>query len=166
MEVRAGVVLAALSLSLFSYCSATSLISPQNVLNGIVGGEITFNLPIDPVDQTANSGTWEFGSTVVVIWTGSNMIYTKDYRGRVEVSPSTGTLKFNKLFATDSGEYTVLITTAPSMIDLNGRVELKVYEAVSNVRITAKPGQPIENKDFSLTCDASGQLQQVLMRPL
>ncbi|XP_039629650.1 hemicentin-1-like [Polypterus senegalus] len=162
MEVRAGVVLAALCLSLFSYCcSAACLISPQNILNGAVGGEITFNLSIDPVDQTTKTGTWTFGTKPVVTWTESNMIYTKDYIGRVEVSRATGTLKFNKLFATDSGEYTVTITTAPSMLNLNGRVELKVYEPVSNVKITAKPGQPIENKTFSLTCDASGQVDSI-----
>ncbi|KAG2471333.1 CEA20 protein, partial [Polypterus senegalus] len=34
-------------------------------------------------------------------------------------------------------------------------------EPVSNVKITAKPGQPIENKTFSLTCDASGQVDSI-----
>ncbi|XP_051776584.1 hemicentin-1-like isoform X3 [Erpetoichthys calabaricus] len=162
MEVRAGVVLAALSLSLFSYCcSAATLITPQNILNGTVGGEITFHLSIDPVDQTTDFGTWTFGPKIVVTWTDSKESYTKDYIGRVEVSRATGTLKFNKLFATDSGEYQVSITTAPSNLNLNGRAELKVYEPVSDVKITPKPEHPIENKTFSLTCDASGQVESI-----
>ncbi|XP_039627307.1 uncharacterized protein LOC120540534 [Polypterus senegalus] len=160
MDVRAGVVLAALSQSLFSYCcSAASLITPQNIFNGTVGGEITFNLSIDPVDQTATTGTWRFGPKIVVTWTESNIIYTKDYRERVEVSYATGSLKFNKLFANDSGEYTVAITTAPSMLNLGGRVELKVYVfhkispalhgAGLRVKETPLDNQVIENEEES-----------------
>uniref|UniRef100_A0A8C4TI75 Carcinoembryonic antigen-related cell adhesion molecule 6-like n=1 Tax=Erpetoichthys calabaricus TaxID=27687 RepID=A0A8C4TI75_ERPCA len=158
MEVRAGVVLAALSLSLFSYCcSAASLITPQNILNGTVGGEITFDISVDPVDLTASAGTWKFGSNVVVTWTNSNPVYTNDYKGRVEVTFATGTLKFNKLFATDSGEYTVTITTAPSTLNLNGRVELKVYDPVSVPTIQSNVTNPVEfNDTVTLTCTASG----------
>uniref|UniRef100_A0A8C4XI56 Ig-like domain-containing protein n=1 Tax=Erpetoichthys calabaricus TaxID=27687 RepID=A0A8C4XI56_ERPCA len=35
------------------------------------------------------------------------------------------------------------------------------FQPVSDVKITAKPGQPIENKTFSLTCDASGQVDSI-----
>ncbi|KAG2458654.1 CEA20 protein, partial [Polypterus senegalus] len=42
-----------------------------------------------------------------------------------------------------------------------GESERARKELVSNVTITAKPGQPIENKNFSLTCDASGQVDSI-----
>uniref|UniRef100_A0A8C4TJ80 Ig-like domain-containing protein n=1 Tax=Erpetoichthys calabaricus TaxID=27687 RepID=A0A8C4TJ80_ERPCA len=138
-------------------CSAASLITPQNILNGTVGGEITFNLSIDPVNQTAHTGTWKYGPKIVVTWTNSNPVYTSDYKGRVEVTLATGTLKFNKLFATDSGEYTVAITTAPSGLNIGGRVELKVYDPVSLPTIQSNVPNPVEFSDtVTLTCTASG----------
>ncbi|XP_039629654.1 carcinoembryonic antigen-related cell adhesion molecule 5-like [Polypterus senegalus] len=157
MEVRVAVVLAALST--FSYCSsAAKLITSQSSVPATENGEATFNVSIDPDNQTAFIGIWTFGSQTVVNWVGTTIIYREYYGGRVLLTPATGTLKFDKVFLNDSGEYTLVITTAPSSFNLNGKVQLKVEpESVSVPTIQSNVTNPVEfNDTVTLTCTASG----------
>ncbi|XP_051776599.1 uncharacterized protein LOC127526146 [Erpetoichthys calabaricus] len=154
------------TLNVLDCCAKVSLITPQYPVNATVGGEATFDMSIDPPSEQAQTGVWKFGPRIVVTWIGTNIVYVEEYNGRVELIPATGTLKFNKVLASDSGEYKVTITTEESFANLNGKVELNVYDSCSAVSlITQTPviGKVDREVTFNVSIEPSSEQANIGM---
>uniref|UniRef100_A0A8C4TGE6 Ig-like domain-containing protein n=1 Tax=Erpetoichthys calabaricus TaxID=27687 RepID=A0A8C4TGE6_ERPCA len=159
--MRAPCISCFLAAALWVGCSSLSLTTPTSPIFRRVGDDVTLNFSLNPSNTGLLSVTWVINITNnVVTWTGGPVSYGPGYEGRADLNTMTGFLSVFRLTLRDSGQYGVsVITTGGESV--SGSVTLQVLEPVSDVRIIPKPGQPIENKTFSLTCDASGQVESI-----
>ncbi|XP_065813975.1 carcinoembryonic antigen-related cell adhesion molecule 5 isoform X5 [Labrus bergylta] len=126
---------------------------PDGPLNGAVGGTVMFTT-VNPPESPFVTTNWRFGDKTIIISNIQNTTYP-GYEGRITFFPSTGSLELRSLSLSDSGEYTVRITTVS---EFEGRTTLRVYERISNPSITSSSKEPIEGNSVNLTCDAAGSV--------
>ncbi|KAK6291205.1 hypothetical protein J4Q44_G00383940, partial [Coregonus suidteri] len=130
---------------------------PAGPLNGALGENMTFNVTLSP-PEPPKAVTWSFGVNTIIILSGGTETIVGDYKGRVTLSRTTGSLELRNLSQDDSGEYTVNINTAAD-VSLKKTTRLKVFEIISNVDIPYPTNLPImEGNSVTLTCDASGSI--------
>ncbi|XP_005738735.1 SLAM family member 9-like isoform X2 [Pundamilia nyererei] len=100
------------------------------------------------VSDPITSITWKHGPDIAVEWYGSDIVPYRDFRGRCEVSTSTGTLTLSNVTVKDSGIYTA---------EINNRVmsptKITVLSAVPKPTVS-KSCNP-EMTICTLTCEAS-----------
>nr|XP_020496243.1 carcinoembryonic antigen-related cell adhesion molecule 5-like isoform X4 [Labrus bergylta] len=126
---------------------------PDGPLNGAVGGTVMFTT-VNPPESPFVTTNWRFGDKTIIISNIQNTTYP-GYEGRITFFPSTGSLELRSLSLSDSGEYTVRITTVS---EFEGRTTLRVYERISDPFITQSPEEAIEGNSVNLTCDAAGSV--------
>uniref|UniRef100_A0A3P8Q0A1 Immunoglobulin domain-containing protein n=1 Tax=Astatotilapia calliptera TaxID=8154 RepID=A0A3P8Q0A1_ASTCA len=100
------------------------------------------------VSDPITSITWKHGPDIAVEWYGGDIVPYRDFRGRCEVSTSTGTLTLSNVTVKDSGIYTA---------EINNRVmsptKITVISAVPKPTVS-KSCNP-EMTICTLTCEAS-----------
>uniref|UniRef100_A0A669E5Z8 CD48 antigen n=1 Tax=Oreochromis niloticus TaxID=8128 RepID=A0A669E5Z8_ORENI len=100
------------------------------------------------VSDRITSITWKHGPDIAVEWYGGEIVAYRDFRGRCEVSTSTGALTISNLTVKDSGIYTA---------EINNRVmsptKITVISAVPKPTVS-KSCNP-EMTICTLTCEAS-----------
>lgn len=100
------------------------------------------------VSDPITSITWKHGPDIAVEWYGGDIVPYRDFRGRCEVSTSTGALTLSNVTVKDSGIYTA---------EINNRVmsptKITVLSAVPKPTVS-KSCNP-EMTICTLTCEAS-----------
>ncbi|XP_053182920.1 carcinoembryonic antigen-related cell adhesion molecule 1 [Scomber japonicus] len=129
-------------------------------LNAAVGGEVMFTTTVTPPETPFLVVVWNFvlnsvERPIITSYTSSNII-APEYEGRIILDRSTGSLKLMDLTLNDIGQYRVTITPDGGQA-ITGHTELKIFEPVSNVKITASSTDLVEfNSSVSLSCSSSG----------
>uniref|UniRef100_A0A3Q4H6Z7 SLAM family member 9-like n=2 Tax=Neolamprologus brichardi TaxID=32507 RepID=A0A3Q4H6Z7_NEOBR len=100
------------------------------------------------VSDPITSITWKHGPDIAVEWYGGEIVPYRDFRGRCEVSTSTGALTLSNVTVKDSGTYTA---------EINNRVmsptKITVLSAVPKPTVS-KSCNP-EMTICTLTCETS-----------
>uniref|UniRef100_I3K329 CD48 antigen n=1 Tax=Oreochromis niloticus TaxID=8128 RepID=I3K329_ORENI len=100
------------------------------------------------VSDRITSITWKHGPDIAVEWYGGDIVPYRDFRGRCEVSTSTGALTLSNLTVKDSGIYTAEIDNrhmSPTKITVISAVPKPTVSKLCNPEMTI----------CTLTCEAS-----------
>ncbi|XP_039463300.1 uncharacterized protein LOC116312279 isoform X1 [Oreochromis aureus] len=100
------------------------------------------------VSDRITSITWKHGPDIAVEWYGGDIVPYWDFRGRCEVSTSTGALTISNLTVKDSGMYTAEINNrvmSPTKITVISAVPKPTVSKLCNPEMTI----------CTLTCEAS-----------
>ncbi|XP_045064270.1 carcinoembryonic antigen-related cell adhesion molecule 5-like [Coregonus clupeaformis] len=129
---------------------------PAGPLNGALGENITFNVTLSP-PEPPKTVTWNVDGGTIIILSGGTETVFGNYKGRVTLSRTTGSLELRNLSLDDSGEYLVNIITAAD-VSLKKTTRLKVFERVSDVMLTSNDSDILVefNSSVSLSCSSSG----------
>uniref|UniRef100_A0A3B4ZBQ7 Ig-like domain-containing protein n=1 Tax=Stegastes partitus TaxID=144197 RepID=A0A3B4ZBQ7_9TELE len=138
---------------LFRECSG---VLPDGPLNAAVDGTFVFTTSLSPTQTPFVSVSWSFGVTNIITSSSGSNISPLEYKDRITLFPSTGSLELRNLTKADSGEYSVTIIPTEGGA-LLGRTTLNVYEPVSNVTVDPKSADLVEfNDSVSLSCTSFG----------
>ncbi|KAM4600457.1 cell adhesion molecule CEACAM2-like [Polymixia lowei] len=111
----------------------------------------TLVLALSP-ETTLKGGTWAVGDSIIVFWQGDKQTVFPDYKGRVSVNSTTGTLSLSSVTAADSGVYVV----QSSDPQLKANAVISVLEPVSNVTLRVSEASLVEfNSTAVLNCSVS-----------
>ncbi|CAI5638377.1 unnamed protein product [Oreochromis niloticus] len=100
------------------------------------------------VSDRITSITWKHGPDIAVEWYGGDIVPYRDFRGRCEVSTSTGALTISNVTVKDSGMYTAEINNrvmSPTKITVISAVPKPTVSKLCNPEMTI----------CTLTCEAS-----------
>uniref|UniRef100_A0A8C6SS62 Ig-like domain-containing protein n=1 Tax=Neogobius melanostomus TaxID=47308 RepID=A0A8C6SS62_9GOBI len=130
---------------------------PENSVNAAVGGSVTFTTSLTPTGTPLDSITWNRDTRLIVNSVAGGVSITPEYKDRVTLDVLTGSLELRNLAVSDNGKYDVTIIPTAGDESITGQATLKVYEPVTNVRITANNTALVEfNDTVRLSCSASG----------
>ncbi|XP_008288311.1 carcinoembryonic antigen-related cell adhesion molecule 1-like, partial [Stegastes partitus] len=130
---------------------------PDGPLNAAVDGTFMFTTSLSPTQTPFVSVVWSFEviNNIISSHAASNSS-PPEYKDRITLFPSTGSLELRSLTTADSGEYSVNIIPAGEAT-LVGQTTLNVYEPVSNVTVDPKSADLVEFKDsVNLSCTSFG----------
>ncbi|KAK1155282.1 carcinoembryonic antigen-related cell adhesion molecule 5-like [Acipenser oxyrinchus oxyrinchus] len=103
---------------------------------------------------------WSFSpaNILVVSWVGFNPVIAPEYVNRVTLNTATGSVELRSVSLSDAGVYAFqgLIEVSGNAENINGKVTLNVYEAISNVNVKPSLAQPIAIQALKLTCEVLG----------
>ncbi|XP_042201649.1 carcinoembryonic antigen-related cell adhesion molecule 1-like, partial [Callorhinchus milii] len=102
------------------------------------------------------------GGSEKLQWIGDTVSVNPNYQGRAELSLPDVSLRLKSVTVTDSGNYTVSLTSV-SGDSKSATVTLKVKEKITSVTVTQNIPNPIEYTDtVTLTCDVKGTVESRL----
>ncbi|XP_072298404.1 cell adhesion molecule CEACAM6-like [Eucyclogobius newberryi] len=149
-------------MGLFTFCvvaiAFTGLVSGGGVLpdsvEAAVGGTVMFTTSIPPTQTPFFRMEWDF-EYIDIVDTKRDGIYPK-YKDRVTLFNSTGSLELRNVTFDDAGLYQVAIELT-QLSKRKGKTKLKVYERVSDARVTVSSSDSVEFiSSVTLSCSASG----------
>ncbi|KAL0985078.1 hypothetical protein UPYG_G00152630 [Umbra pygmaea] len=103
--------------------SAGQGVLPPGPLHGTVGQAVEFITNLSPPDQPFVTIYWTFNGKAIINSTSDYI--GPGYRDRITLNQTTGSLELRNLVLADTGEYSIVITTA-SPETINGSTELVV----------------------------------------
>ncbi|XP_015195813.2 carcinoembryonic antigen-related cell adhesion molecule 1-like [Lepisosteus oculatus] len=138
---------------------AQKVLVPNKRVTGVVGGSVVLKVSVEPPETQKAAISWAFNSgsgLQDVIGFADEINEGDEYQGRVSLNISTGSLELRQLTLNDTGSYDITIVTKKGMT-LPAEIELKVYEAISDVSVKPTTGmQPIMNENLTLVCNVKG----------
>ncbi|XP_076827067.1 cell adhesion molecule CEACAM8-like isoform X3 [Brachyhypopomus gauderio] len=146
------VILTVLIVVLLTGSSQEQDILPPGPIYGTVGLTVLFNTITPP--QLSDVVTWSFMNKSIVIFTPTSEDILPEYRERVSLNKTTGSLELRVLTMADSGVYSLTYTT--DTLSQQGHISLEVFELVSEVSITGPEYILIENSSTQLACMGNG----------
>ncbi|CAB1333918.1 unnamed protein product, partial [Coregonus sp. 'balchen'] len=152
-----GLFMCIVSNPINSFCHGDLL--PAGPLNGALGENMTFNVTLSP-PEPPKAVTWSFGVNIIIILSGGTETVFGDYKGRITLSRTTGSLELRNLSLDDSGEYTVNINTAADVSLKKTRLKQKrsYWFFFSDVMLTSNDSDILVefSSSVSLSCSSSG----------
>ncbi|XP_053289454.1 carcinoembryonic antigen-related cell adhesion molecule 1 isoform X2 [Pleuronectes platessa] len=136
----------------------------DDLLNAPVGGKVLFTTKLTPQEPpvTINTVFWKSETLNIITSIPNVNNTTPQYKDRITLFMSTGSLELRNLALHDSGEYEVSITTSDGGTQ-TGNTQLMIYEPVSNVMITTSSTDLVELiSSVHLSCSSSGSLLSFL----
>ncbi|XP_036931299.1 carcinoembryonic antigen-related cell adhesion molecule 6-like isoform X2 [Acanthopagrus latus] len=128
---------------------------PDGPLNAALGGTVMFTTTLTPPETPFLTMNWKFADRNIISFSGVNGT-APEYKGRITLFTSTGSLELRNLTLNDKGEYRVNIQPHGDFAK-EGSTRLEVYETVSNVMVTPSSTDLVEfNSSVSLSCSTSG----------
>ena len=98
---------------------------PDGPLNATVGGTVMFTTTLTPPETPFSSMSWKFADRNIISFSGVN-ITAPEYKGRITLFMSTGSLELRSLTLNDRGEYSVNIQPQGDFAK-EGTTRLDVY---------------------------------------
>ncbi|XP_055486629.1 carcinoembryonic antigen-related cell adhesion molecule 5-like [Leucoraja erinacea] len=131
-----------------------TIVLEKSDLNVPIGGDAEFTVrPSSAIED----GTWNFKSKRIVLWIGTNPSIHAEYRSRVDINFTTGSLVLRSVNESDNGDYTVKLTAVATGTLATATITLQALEPVSTPNITSNANSFIEhNATIILTCVATG----------
>ncbi|XP_055521759.1 carcinoembryonic antigen-related cell adhesion molecule 5-like [Leucoraja erinacea] len=119
-----------------------------------IGGDAVFT--VRP-SSAIGSGTWVFKSKSIVQWVGTGLQFHPEYKSRVDLNLTTGSLTLRSVNESDNGVYTVNLNAVGSVAQATATIKLQALEPVSQPVITSNDARPVEYTDtVTLQCVAVG----------
>ncbi|XP_032871951.1 carcinoembryonic antigen-related cell adhesion molecule 1-like [Amblyraja radiata] len=118
-----------------------------------IGGDAEFTVrPSSAIE----SGNWLFKGITIVSWVGTSSSIHVDYRSRVDLNSTSGSLVLTSVNVMDNGDYTVSLTDVGG-VQASATITLQALEPVSQPVITSNDTRPVEHNDtVILECVAVG----------
>nr|XP_055067942.1 carcinoembryonic antigen-related cell adhesion molecule 20-like [Misgurnus anguillicaudatus] len=141
-------------------CFVENLKFPE--FNGATGKSVEL-APEDPpyISSQIYSITWTFGGIHIILSDPVGNIVHPEYKGRVDLDPTTAALKLKNLTLNDSGTYRLSVKTRDFQ-QYEGQASLKVYETVSDTALIGPQESLIEEvSSANITCEGSGDITSV-----
>ncbi|KAF7659231.1 hypothetical protein LDENG_00000670 [Lucifuga dentata] len=128
-------------------------------LDAPVGGNVNFTTTLTPPQLPFVVVAWSFtnihGTVHDIITSTTGDIINPEYKSRITLFRSTGSLELRSLSLNDNGEYSVSIIPQGAG-QLNGKCKLVVHVPVSNVVVTPSSTDLMEFSSVTLSCSSSG----------
>ncbi|XP_055521761.1 carcinoembryonic antigen-related cell adhesion molecule 5-like isoform X2 [Leucoraja erinacea] len=120
-----------------------------------IGGDAVFT--VRP-SSAIGSGNWVFKSKTIVQWLGTNTdIPPVEYKSRVDINVTTGSLVLRSVNESDNGVYTVSVAAVGGAPQDTATITLQALEPVANVDLRSNNPEPVEQRDpVVLTCNSRG----------
>lgn len=96
---------------------------PHDSLDASVGDTIIFDTTLTPSSSPLDHVEWKFGSKIIFLSNGNSSL---EYKDRINLTLSTGSLELRNLTLNDSGEYIIQILIIGNPI-MTGKTTLNVY---------------------------------------
>ncbi|XP_071239931.1 cell adhesion molecule CEACAM20-like [Salvelinus alpinus] len=133
---------------------------PPGPLTGAIGRRVTFTTTLSPPVKPFVSVSWTFNRVNIITSTTVN-ITNADYKDRISLDRTTGSLELWNLGLRDQGEYRVSIIP-DGALELQGATTLDVYVLLSAATLTSPPATLIAGISSSnLTCEAAGNISSI-----
>ncbi|XP_035605124.1 CD48 antigen-like [Oncorhynchus keta] len=133
---------------------------PPGPLTGVIGGRVKFTTTLSPPAKPFVSVSWTFNRVNIITSTMAN-ITNADYKDRISLDRTTGSLELWNLGPRDQGEYRVSIIPDRAL-ELQGATTLDVYVLLSAATITSPPATLIAGiSSTNLTCEAAGNIDMI-----
>ncbi|XP_027143020.1 carcinoembryonic antigen-related cell adhesion molecule 6-like [Larimichthys crocea] len=133
---------------------------PAGPLNAAVGGTVMFNTTLTPTENLTIS--WNVNDKRIIFSTSGGNFPAPEYKDRITLFTSTGSLELRNLALSDSGVYRVSIEPQGKP-QMTGSIRLEVLVPVSNVVVTPNTTDLEEFKDsVRLSCSSSGSSRSFL----
>ncbi|XP_034357021.1 T-cell surface antigen CD2 isoform X2 [Arvicanthis niloticus] len=131
---------------LFSLSSKGADCSDGGTIWGVLGHDITLNIPDFEMTDDTDDVRWEKGSTLVALFKRNENPYLKSESFEIL---KNGSLKIKKLMRNNSDTYNVTVYRTDGRCQLNKALDLRILEMVSKPRISW------ECSNSTLTCKVS-----------
>ncbi|KAE8289016.1 Carcinoembryonic antigen-related cell adhesion molecule 1 [Larimichthys crocea] len=127
---------------------------PAGPLNAAVGGTVMFTTTLTPTENLTI--LWNINDKRIIFSTSGGNFPAPEYKDRITLFTSTGSLELRNLALSDSGLYGVSIEPQGAS-QMTGNIRLEVLEPVSNVVVTVSNTDLVEfNSSVRLSCSSSG----------
>ncbi|XP_042346407.1 carcinoembryonic antigen-related cell adhesion molecule 5-like [Plectropomus leopardus] len=126
-----------------------------DVLHAAIGESVTFTTSLTPTEKPFLTVGWTFDGRNIISFSGTNAT-GPEYKDRITLFMSTGSLELRNVALNDHGEYSVNIFPFGEP-QKTGSTILDVHVRVSDVIATASNTDLVEfNSSVRLSCSASG----------
>ncbi|XP_076008834.1 cell adhesion molecule CEACAM1-like [Genypterus blacodes] len=137
-------------------CCGTGVIT-VDLLLGTAGETVTFKTSLKPTAEQFLAVTWSINGSNIITSTSADVI-GEDYKNRIHLDKSTGSLQLTHLTERDSGEYELIIIPYGAG-QIQGAAKLEVYFRVPRPTMACPTAKLIEDRNsIELTCNVDGSV--------
>ncbi|KAL2084148.1 hypothetical protein ACEWY4_019666 [Coilia grayii] len=163
MKIRSCGVMYHESCVFLGLCICQNVLEPGPAI-GAVGGNVWLKTNLSPPAKPIIVLMWSRNLENIITYVrGDNLTNysAPEYRDRISLNTSTGSLELQNLTLNDAGVYYLDMVPSGSA-GKHGNISLHVFEMISNASITPSPAIVIANESsLNLTCVAQGNISDI-----